>query len=98
LFPIAHLSYVGFVLLSNLLDNIGEELKNQKLLAKVLGPVMSINFQSKCCWAWHLSTPPATFAFLAALLIPLHVVPSHLSPPRNSQRRWTTPEQNNLRN
>jgi hypothetical protein len=90
LFCIAHLSYVGFVPLGDLLGNIEEELKIQKLPAKVPG-VNSIYFQSKSCWARQLLTPPATFAFLAVVLIPPHVVPSHLSPPRNSPRRWTTP-------
>jgi hypothetical protein len=90
LFRIAHLSYVGFVPLGNLLGNIKEELKIQKLPAKV-SVVISIYFRSKSCWARQLLTPPATFAFLAVVLIPPHVVPSHLSPPRNTQRRWTTP-------
>jgi hypothetical protein len=90
LFRIAHLLYVGFVLLGDLLGNIGEELKNQKMLAKVPG-VISIYFGSKSCRARQLSAPSATFAFLAVVLIPVHVVPSHLSPRRNSQRRWTTP-------
>jgi hypothetical protein len=79
------LSYVGFVPLNNLLGNIEEELKIQKLLAKVPG-VISIYFWSKSCRAWQLSTPLATFAFLAVVLTPLHVVPSHLSPPRNLQK------------
>jgi hypothetical protein len=43
LFCIAHLLYVGYVLLGNLLGNIGEELKIQKLPAKVPG-VISIYF------------------------------------------------------
>jgi hypothetical protein len=90
LFRIVHLSYVGFVPLGDLLDNIGEKLKIQKLPAKVPG-VTLIYFQSESCRAWQLLTPPATFAFLTVVLIPPHVVPSHLSPPRNSQRRWTTP-------
>jgi hypothetical protein len=90
LFCIAHLSYVGFVLLGDLLGNIGEELKIQKLPAKVPG-VISIYFRSESYLAQQLSTPPATFAFLAVVPIPPHVVPSHLSPPRNSQRRWTPP-------
>jgi hypothetical protein len=91
LFCIAHLSHVGFVPLGNLLGNIGEELKIQKLPAKVPG-VISIYFPSKSCRARQFLTPLATFAILAVGLIPPHVVPSHhLSHPRNSQRRWTTP-------
>ncbi len=84
------MSYVGFVPLGDLLGNIREKLKIQKLLAKVPG-VITIYFRSESCRARQLLTPPATFAFLAVVLIPPHVVPSHLSPPRNSQRRWTTP-------
>jgi hypothetical protein len=82
---IAHLLYVGLVPLGDLSGNIGEELKIQKLPATVPGVIL-IYFRSKSCPARQLSTPPATFAFLAVVLIPLHVVPSHLSPPRNSQR------------
>jgi hypothetical protein len=97
LFRVAHLLYVGFVPLGDLLGNIGEELKIQKLPAKVLG-VISIYFRSESCRARQLSTPPATFAFLGVELIPLHVslvtlmMPSethrdngqHHSPPRRS--------------
>jgi hypothetical protein len=85
-FCIAHLSYVGFVPLGNLLGKIGEELKIQKLPAKVPGVIL-IYFRSESCRARQLLTPLATLAFLAVVLIPPHVVPSHLSPPRNSQRR-----------
>ncbi len=67
-----HLSYVGFVLLSDLLGNIGGELKIQKLPAKVPG-VISIYFRSESCWARQLLTPLATFAFLAVALISPHV-------------------------
>jgi hypothetical protein len=90
LFRIAHSSYEGFVLLDDLLGNIEEELKIQKLPAKVPG-VISIYFQRESCRARQLSTPLATFPFLVFVLIPPHVVPSHLSPLRNSQRQWTTP-------
>jgi hypothetical protein len=40
LFRIAHLSYVGFVLLGDLLGNIEEELQIQKLPAKVPGVIL----------------------------------------------------------
>ncbi len=63
LFRIAHLLYVGFVLLGDLLGCIGEELKIQKLPAKVPG-VISIYFRSESCRARQLLTPLATFAFL----------------------------------
>jgi hypothetical protein len=89
-FCIVHLSYVGLVLLGDLLGNIEKELKIQKLPAKVPG-VISIYFQSESRRAQQLSTPPATIGFLAVVLIPPHVVPSHLILPRNSQRQWTTP-------
>jgi hypothetical protein len=87
---VSRICCIGFVPLVDLLGNIGEELKIQKLPANVPG-VISINFRSGSCRARQLSTTPATFAFLAVVLIPPHVVPSHLSPPRNSQRQWTTP-------
>jgi hypothetical protein len=69
---VAHLSYVGFVPLGDLLGNIGEELKIQKLPAKVSGVIL-IYFRSQSCRAGQLSTPPATFAFLVVELIPPHV-------------------------
>jgi hypothetical protein len=46
LFHIAHLSYVGFVPLGNLLGNIGEKLKIPKFPAKVPGVIL-VYFQSK---------------------------------------------------
>jgi len=85
-FRITHLLSVGFVPLGNLLGNIEEELKIQKLPAKVPDLFLKQKLPGTATF-----DPSGNFCFLAVVLIPLYVVPSHLIPFRNSQRRGTTP-------